>query len=85
MRFPDREAKQIRNHPFMTQLDFFDTTEEQKRTWEEQKRKQKAKEIAKQAGTSEAMEVTRKTKSRGDTGIMQPEGVSRAEQRERAV
>ncbi len=21
-RFPDREAKQIRNHPFMTQLDF---------------------------------------------------------------
>ena len=23
-RFPDREAKQIRNHPYMTQLDFFD-------------------------------------------------------------
>ena len=23
VRFPDREAKFIRNHPFMTQLDFF--------------------------------------------------------------
>ena len=23
MNFPDRQAKQIRNHPFMTQLDFF--------------------------------------------------------------
>ena len=32
--FPDRLAKQIRNHPFMTQLDFFDTNEEQKRAWE---------------------------------------------------
>ena len=43
----------------------------------------RGKEIAIQAGTSEAMEVTRKTKkSRGDTGIMRPEGVSRGEQRE---
>ena len=83
MRFPDRQAKQIRNHPFMTQLDFFDTNEEQKRAWEVQQRKQEVKEIAIQAGTSEAMEVTRKTKkSRGDTGIMRPGGVSRAEQRE---
>ena len=62
MRFPDRQAKQIRNHPFMTQLDFFDTNEEQKRAWEVQQRKQEVKEIAIQAGTSEAMEVTRKTK-----------------------
>ena len=46
MRFPDRQAKEIRNHPFMTQLDFFDTNEEQKRAWEAQQRKQEIKEIA---------------------------------------
>ena len=85
MRFPDRQAKQIRNHPFLTQLDFFDTNEEQKRAWEVQQRKEEVKEIATQAGTSEAMEVTKKSnkiKSRGDTGIMRPDGVSRGEQRE---
>ena len=86
MRFPDRQAKQIRNHPFMTQLDFFDTNEEQKRAWEVQQRKQEVKEIATQAGTSEAMEVTKNTKkSRGDTGIMRPDGVSRGEQRESSM
>ena len=83
MNFPDRQAKQIRNHPFMTQLDFFDTNEEQKRAWEDQKRKQEAKEIATQAGTSEAMEVTKKTRGRGDTGIMRPDDVSRREAREK--
>lgn len=35
--FPDREAKLVRNHPFMTQLDFFDMQEDQKNQWEEQK------------------------------------------------
>ena len=78
MRFPDRQAKQIRNHPFMTQLDFFDTNEEQKRAWEVQQRKQEAKEIATQAGTSEAMEGTKKTKTRADTGIMRPDNLTRA-------
>ena len=34
--YPDRQAKLIRNHPFMTQLDFFDTQEDQQRAWEEQ-------------------------------------------------
>ena len=29
--FPDREAKQIREHLYMTQLDFFDMQEDQKR------------------------------------------------------
>ena len=76
--FPDRLAKQIRNHPFMTQLDFFDTNEEQKRAWEVQKRKEEVKEIATQAGTSEAVEGIKKTKTRADTGIMRPDGVSRA-------
>ena len=78
MRFPDRQAKQIRNHPFMTQLDFFDTNEEQKRAWEVQQRKQEAKEIATQAGTSEAMEGTKKTKTRADTVIMRPDNLTRA-------
>ena len=39
-RFPDREAKQIRNHPYMTQLDFFDMQDEQQRAWEEQNRQE---------------------------------------------
>ena len=29
--YPDREAKFIRNHPFMTQLDFFETRDEQEK------------------------------------------------------
>ena len=44
--FPDREAKQIREHPYMTQLDFFDMQEDQKRAWEGQKREQEAKTVA---------------------------------------
>ena len=71
--FPDRLAKQIRNHPFMTQLDFFDTNEEQKRAWEVQKRKEEVKEIATQAGTSEAMEGTKKTESTYATAIVPPD------------
>jgi hypothetical protein len=76
--FPDRLAKQIRNHPFMTQLDFFDTNEEQKRAWEVQKRKEEVKAIATQAGTSEAMEGMKKFKTRADTGIMRPDNLTRA-------
>ena len=74
--FPDRLAKQIRNHPFMTQLDFFDTNEEQKRAWEVQKRKEELKEIATRAATSEAMEGTKKSnkmKTREDTAIVPPD------------
>ena len=39
-RFPDREARFVRNHPFMTQLDFFDMQDEQARVWEEQNLKE---------------------------------------------
>ena len=46
VRFPDREAKFTRNHPFMTQLDFFDMQEEQERKWEEQARQEESKRIA---------------------------------------
>ena len=60
-KFPDREAKQIRNHPFLTQLDCFDTNEDQKRAWEEEKRKEEEKkEIATQMKSSEALERAKK-------------------------
>ena len=35
VKFPDRTALFIRNHPFMTQLDFFDMQEAQEMQWEE--------------------------------------------------
>jgi hypothetical protein len=78
VQYPDREAKFIRNHPFMTQLDFFDMQEEEKKAWEEEKRKQEAKEIATQTKTSEAIESTKK-KSRQDTVLPRPDGTSREE------
>ena len=36
--FPDRMAKLIRNHPFMTQLDFFVTQEDQENNWKSEHR-----------------------------------------------
>ena len=48
VKFPDREAKFIRNHPFMTQLDFFDMQEDQERAWEDQKREHEAQRISKE-------------------------------------
>ena len=55
--YPDRQAKFIRNHPFMTQLDFFETRDEQEKTWEEQRRKEEARRLEKQRQTSEGLEV----------------------------
>ena len=52
--YPDRLAKLIRNHPFMTQLDFFDMQEDQERAWEEQNKKHRAEEIAKKSNMSAA-------------------------------
>ena len=54
MKVPDREAKQIRNHPFMTQLDFFDMQEYQEKQWEEQKKQHQAMELARALGMSAA-------------------------------
>ena len=53
-KFPDREAKQIREHPFMTQLVFFDMQEDQQRAWEGQKREQEAKTVSQETQTSVA-------------------------------
>ena len=63
--FPDREAKQVRNHPFMTQLDFFDMQEEQQKAWADTVRKQEAKQVADQEKTSEAMERGKLAKRAG--------------------
>ena len=52
--YPDREAKLVRNHPFMTQLDFFDMQEDQKNQWEEQKRQHEVEVIAEKFGMSTA-------------------------------
>ena len=65
MNFPDREAKQIRNHPFMTQLDFFDMQEEQQKAWADTVRKKEAQEVAEKEKTSEALEVARNRNNKG--------------------
>ncbi len=57
--FPDREAKQVRNHPFMTQLDFFDMQEEQQKAWSDTVRKKEAQEVAEKEKTSEALVVAK--------------------------
>ena len=54
VKFPDREAKFVRDHPFMTQLDFFDMQEEQQKAWEAQQRKMEARDVAEEMKTSEA-------------------------------
>ena len=54
MQIPNREAKQIRNHPIMTQLDFFDMQEDQEKQWEEQKKQHQAMELARTLGMSAA-------------------------------
>ena len=55
MNYPDREAKFVRNHPFMTQLDFFDMQDDQQRAWEENRRKQEAQQAAAAGGQSAAL------------------------------
>jgi hypothetical protein len=45
-KFPNRQAKFIRNHPYMTDMDFMDVREEQMKAWEEQQRKMEGKEIS---------------------------------------
>ena len=55
MTYPDREAKLIRNHPFMTQLDFFDMQEDQQRAWAGEERKKEAEQVATEQGDSAAI------------------------------
>ena len=59
MSYPDREAKFVRNHPFMTQLDFFDMQDDQKRAWEQQARDQEAEQVAKDRKESKALVLVR--------------------------
>lgn len=55
MTYPDREATFIRNHPFMTQLDFFDMQEDQQRAWAGEERKKEAEKAATEDGDSAAI------------------------------
>ena len=57
--YPDREAKFVRNHPFMTQLDFFDMQDDQKRAWEQQARGKEAEQVAKDRKESKALVLVR--------------------------
>ena len=60
--YPDREASFIRKHPFMTQLDFFDMQDEQKRAWEEQARDHEAEQVAKDTKESKAIVKAKQSK-----------------------
>ena len=55
VRYPDREAKFIRNHPYMTQLDFFEMQDQQKKAWEEQVKDKEAEDIADETKQSKAL------------------------------
>ena len=57
VRFPDRTARLVRNHPFMTQLDFFDMQEAQEIQWEEQQQRHAAAEAAREMGLGVAETV----------------------------
>ena len=65
--YPDRAAKQIRNHPYLTQLDFFETVDEQRKVWEEQRREEEINKLAGENGTSDGLEKA-KGMSHGNKG-----------------
>ena len=65
--YPDREAKLIREHPFMTQLDFFGMQEDQKMKWEEQTRQHEAEMIAEKTGVSAASVKATGSQTSGST------------------
>ncbi len=66
VRFPEREAKLIRNHPFMTQLDFFDMQEDQERKWEAETRQHEVVRVVEETGLS-AVEVSAAPPSQSPT------------------
>jgi hypothetical protein len=48
VKYPDREAKQIRNHPYLTQLDgvgMFEMQEQQENAWKEQEKERIVKQL----------------------------------------
>ena len=63
VKYPDREAKFIRNHPYVTQLDFFEMQDQQKKAWEEQVKDKEAGEIADETKKSKAL--VKATKDQG--------------------
>lgn len=68
VKFPDRFAKQIRNHPYLTQLDgegMFDMQQQQENAWKQQEKEHIVKEMA-EKGTQSAPEI-RATMSRSSS------------------
>ena len=53
VKYTDRQAKFIRNHPFMTQFDFFEIPKYEESQLEEQIRHQRAQELARDLGQLE--------------------------------
>ena len=59
VKYPNREAKIIRNHPYLTQLDglgMFEMQEQQENEWKEKEKEHRVKEMTSQ-GTQSAPEV----------------------------
>ena len=66
MKYPDREATFVRNHPYMTHFDFFEMQDEQARAWEKQKLDHEAEQIATDDKSSKAIQQTKKDSSTQD-------------------
>jgi len=67
-KFPNREAKIIRNHPYLTQLDhigMWEMEEQQESEWKEKEKEHRVKELSSQ-GAQSAPEV--RTQMRRETG-----------------
>jgi hypothetical protein len=67
IKYPDRFAKFIRNHPYLTQLDgegMMEMQEQQENVWREQVREQRVRELA-EAGTQSAPEIRAQLRSLG--------------------
>ena len=54
VKYPDRRAKQLRESPYMTQLDAQDLDEQHQRILDQQKRQSTMQEVAAQTGRSQA-------------------------------
>ena len=67
IKYPDRFAKFIRNHPYLTQLDgegMMEMQVQQENVWREQVREQRVRELA-EAGTQSAPEIRAQLRSLG--------------------
>ncbi len=74
IKYPDRFAKRIREHPFLTQLDgegLVEMEKQQENAWKEQEKEQRVKEMASKSTQSAPEISTRCRKEAGDTSWTQ--------------